>query len=1579
PQQITAQSENDPLTLSRISLEDRIEVAEALLRDTEVQENGKNTPSDKFWAPLEAHLALLNAINEAKALLAALQVHGLTIIAQDSDGQAIDQAEVTLTVDGVSTTHQAAMGIISVPEIPIGSTVILNAETEPDTPYAFLRWEVARGDVEISPFVPIPEIAMPYGMVVLYAIFEPTAEDTSWALLPVWDDNLADEPLEFTITEIGAYVDGFSEGVIVGKHSTDIEFTEHSESAEPPPYMPVDIEFTEYLELPPYEHEDYESHADYDDDIISAFDVRPVYPAAWNPNAFANSVIVDVDYGVPWSIELPSYAPWLTITNQRRNPPHTSDSFVINVLEHTGSSPRTAIVRLVLPYAFIEITVTQSSSAVLLVGTSSWTADASGDAIAIGVATTSNRRWEVTTNVPWLSLWDYEPSNRTGNGHFVIAADTHLGNASRMGLIIVTAGAATRTITVNQHPGAVLIVNTATATAGAWGGTSQPIDVISNRTWTVTSSSPSWLTATPASRTGNGSFTISAAMNAGLGTRTGIITVSTLGADSRSIIVTQESGGGLLLSWDEATAPADPSTGTVEVFSDRTWNMPTSNVSWLTVSNISPSHRTGNGSFAVNTSANLGNTARTGTITVTAGTTARTVRITQNTGGVLLLSWNTAEATAAPSYGILNVISNRAWSIHNGAAAWLSTTDITPTNQNGSGSFYINATENPSTSQRSGVIAVSSNGLSTQTARVVQAGQTAQISLAQNSWLPTSGASSTSLIVTSNTTWTATSNQSWLTLTPASRTGTGALTLVTSVNNSSTARTGTVTISANGAVSRTITVTQAGVTTFALNMNTWTPPSAAAFATVNVTASGTWNMPTSNASWLTISNITPTNRTGNGSFRINATANTSAAPRTGTITATLGGMTRTITVTQAAQAVQNPLNGVSWLMYYDSANNAEIYVTSAAVPSYGTFRNVYMGMLRNMSGGGQSGALYAQTTSGWVHVGDLTFSEGVGGLSEGEIGNAYEEETGNTNESETGSTNEGETENTHDSEITGFSQMTATVSGGGIFNFTRPTPLSTITNRPTLSGFFSWLFSYRITFDANGGTVGTGTSHTQTVPRQSGVTSTVGTLPPTPRRLGFDFAGWFTTPNPVGGTQVTENTVVTGNATYWARWNPQLTITSPTASTTINMKDITNNGGVSATWTTVPFSEYHLSLRNLATNELVIDHLQVGTTGFTIPSSYFMGTFNYRISVSVTPIGATTVWREVEFTVLAHYIRPVNVEFESIAGTQSEFGWRRSGGEREHAGIDFRPLNRGTVDNRPRVYAVADGTITRYAHFYDGTYALEVLNDDGRIVRYAEIASSLSVGSRVQQGDAIATIVPMNSGSMMLHLEYYMGTATGSLSQPGNVTTYDYVAPARYNRRRDLLDPTFFSEVEIKEEIGGFGAEIFETLNLSDLSTSANAPTVQSSVDGFGFVVSPDELVQVLDEREWDIIPVIQDWETINSVIDYPVDDGRRYNIGGDFSFSFVTENLTFRFSNNEILQYIQTFTPYLRTLEDMGVGDDIESVIATYGTGFGTNKELDNVIEYFDGNTYLFFIFEQGTVWSWGIGTQSIFEMRSS
>ncbi|MCL1816479.1 MAG: pre-peptidase C-terminal domain-containing protein, partial [Clostridiales bacterium] len=88
-------------------------------------------------------------------------------------------------------------------------------------------------------------------------------------------------------------------------------------------------------------------------------------------------------------------------------------------------------------------------------------------------------------------------------------------------------------------------------------------------------------------------------------------------------------------------------------------------------------------------------------------------------------------------------------------------------------------------------------------------------------------------------------------------------------------------------------------TTLTLSPTTWSPGSAASYTTITVTSNTTWSTPTSNQSWLTVSGVTPTNRTGNGSFRLDATANTGAL-RTATVTVTGGGFTRTVTVTQAA-------------------------------------------------------------------------------------------------------------------------------------------------------------------------------------------------------------------------------------------------------------------------------------------------------------------------------------------------------------------------------------------------------------------------------------------------------------------------------------------------------------------------------------------------------------------------------------------------------------------------------------------------------------------------------------------------------
>lgn len=130
------------------------------------------------------------------------------------------------------------------------------------------------------------------------------------------------------------------------------------------------------------------------------------------------------------------------------------------------------------------------------------------------------------------------------------------------------------------------------------------------------------------------------------------------------------------------------------------------------------------------------------------------------------------------------------------------------------------------------------------------------------------------------------------------------------------------------------------------------------------------------------------------------------------------------------------------------------------------------------------------------------------------------------------------------------------------------------------------------------------------------------------------------------------------------------------------------------------------------------------------------------------------------------------------------FGASRDGGTRAHAGVDLIAPGGTTV------YAMESGKVINYYYFYSGTYALEVRHADGTIARYGEIQklSSIAVGQNVTRGQAIATVKTLQSGSSMLHLEVYQGTATGGLTNSSN-TVYDFVPNRKYQRRRDLQDP----------------------------------------------------------------------------------------------------------------------------------------------------------------------------------------------
>lgn len=152
------------------------------------------------------------------------------------------------------------------------------------------------------------------------------------------------------------------------------------------------------------------------------------------------------------------------------------------------------------------------------------------------------------------------------------------------------------------------------------------------------------------------------------------------------------------------------------------------------------------------------------------------------------------------------------------------------------------------------------------------------------------------------------------------------------------------------------------------------------------------------------------------------------------------------------------------------------------------------------------------------------------------------------------------------------------------------------------------------------------------------------------------------------------------------------------------------------------------------------------------------------------------------------WICPVKDAFGEVTGSR-KFATSRGGGKRAHAGLDF------VAPHGTKVYAITSGTVQRIAVFYQSTWAVEVVNDDGSILRYCEIATDLKVGDYVEQGDIIGTIMRADGGTEMLHMEVYFGDEEGMLTQSGN-RTYKYVDDSKYYvRRSDLIDPTFLKDL----------------------------------------------------------------------------------------------------------------------------------------------------------------------------------------
>jgi len=180
-------------------------------------------------------------------------------------------------------------------------------------------------------------------------------------------------------------------------------------------------------------------------------------------------------------------------------------------------------------------------------------------------------------------------------------------------------------------------------------------------------------------------------------------------------------------------------------------------------------------------------------------------------------------------------------------------------------------------------------------------------------------------VVSSNVNWSVSGSVSWLSLSPVSGSNDGTVRITaTSTNPTINERNGTVTV-VGGGLTKTVNVTQLGSSAeLTLTPSNREVTSSSGSTTFDISSNVSWSLG-DNASWLTVLPAT-----GSGSVTLTASysENILLTQRIATITATGGGITRTVTVTQAGATPVLTVSPTSLTLGSASGSNDKISVLS---------------------------------------------------------------------------------------------------------------------------------------------------------------------------------------------------------------------------------------------------------------------------------------------------------------------------------------------------------------------------------------------------------------------------------------------------------------------------------------------------------------------------------------------------------------------------------------------------------------------------------------------------------------------------
>jgi hypothetical protein len=573
----------------------------------------------------------------------------------------------------------------------------------------------------------------------------------------------------------------------------------------------------------------------------------------------------------------------------------------ITVDANTNSSARTATVTLTDGNVIRTVHVTQEGTSspptTLIVSPATVNLPTGGGSQNLTI--TSNTGWSAISSESWLTL---SPASGTNNGTIAISAGAVPNDYRRTATITITAGNVMREIAVTQSAD-VPSTNTLTVSAATLdftaSGETKPVAVTSNVSW-IAGRDATWIAVTPESGSNNGSINVTAAANTTTSQRMGTVTVSG-GGITQSVSITQAAYvppvNTLTVSAATLDFIASGETKPVIVTSNVSWTTD-KDAEWITVN---PESGSNDGSISVTAAANTTTGQRTGTVTVSGGGITHIIAVTQAAdAATLTVSTATLDFTASGETQSVTVTSNVNWTTGKDAE-WIT---VTPELGSNDGTISVAAVANTTTSERTGTVTVSGGGI-THIIAVTQAADAATLTVSTATLDFTAFGEPQSVTVTSNVSWTTGKDVEWITVTPESGSNDGAISVAAAANTTTSERTGTVTVSGGG-ITHIIAVMQAAdepstntltVSPATLDFTAFGEPQS-----ITVTSNVSW-IAGRDAAWIT---VTPESGSNDGAISVAAEANTTTSERTGTVTITGGGITRTVAVTQAAFGTTPP-------------------------------------------------------------------------------------------------------------------------------------------------------------------------------------------------------------------------------------------------------------------------------------------------------------------------------------------------------------------------------------------------------------------------------------------------------------------------------------------------------------------------------------------------------------------------------------------------------------------------------------------------------------------------------------------------